>query len=186
MDWLDTETKALLQGSPPEKLAPPDTEAFTLVLLATRGTNPIALLRSVQRAALVSADEAERILSRPLPTPVKQAITYLDAQIAQFELICCDAISVILPDRVVQGAAPEYLKDLYAKLLKIDEFEPVLVHIDFIRANPSGEEFCDRFLGGQRLLPAIFEVMRKKARIMQHWAEKLGGRVTLLQKPSNP
>ncbi len=31
--WLDTETKALLQQVPPEKLAPPDTGKFTLVIL---------------------------------------------------------------------------------------------------------------------------------------------------------
>ena len=39
MDWLDTETKALLQRSPPEKLAPPDTATFSLVLLAFAGVD---------------------------------------------------------------------------------------------------------------------------------------------------
>ena len=88
MDWLDTETKALLQRSPPEKLVPPDTATFALVLLAVRGHDRHVLANAVQRATQVSADEARRIVSHRLPLPVKQGLTYLDAQIAQFELIC--------------------------------------------------------------------------------------------------
>lgn len=32
-DWLDTERKALLQGTPPDKLAPPATDAFSEFVL---------------------------------------------------------------------------------------------------------------------------------------------------------
>jgi hypothetical protein len=76
MDWLDTETRALLQRSPPEKLAPPDTTAFALVLLADRGHDHHALVGAVQRAAQASAEEAERILSCPLPVSVKNNLSY--------------------------------------------------------------------------------------------------------------
>ena len=50
-NWLDTETKALLQGVPPEKFAPPDTATFTLVLLTTGGPAGNAILIAVGRAA---------------------------------------------------------------------------------------------------------------------------------------
>ena len=125
MDWLDTETKALLQRLPPEKLAPPDTATFTLVLLAVAGLNRHALLSAVQRAARVSPEEAEHMLSRRLPISVKKGLSYPDAQIAQFELICCDAVSLFLADEVVAEASADYLTGLYAKLRKSDEFELV-------------------------------------------------------------
>ncbi|MGA2032217.1 MAG: hypothetical protein ABSG68_08185 [Thermoguttaceae bacterium] len=183
MDWLDTETKALLQRSPPEKLAPPDTATFALVLLAVLGHDRHALMRAVQRAARASAEEAGRILSRRLPAPAKKGLTYVDAQIAQFELICCDAISVIIADEVVEAASAGYLTDLYANLQKIDEFEMVAIRIDLIPDDPRGDEFCDRFLSGQRPpMPVVMEFMRKKARIMQHWADKIGGRITIVSQ----
>ena len=183
MDWLDTETKALLQQLPPEKLAPPDTVAFTLVLLAVRGDDRSGLLRAVQRAAQVAMDDAERIASRGFPASIKTGLSYTDVQIAQFELICCDAVSAFIADEVVAEAPADYLTDLYAKLLRSDEFELVSVRIDSIPGSPMGQEFCDRFLSGRRpIAPAVVDLMRKKARIMEHWAKKLGGRVATLSK----
>jgi hypothetical protein len=183
MDWLDTETKALLERSPPERLAPEDTAAFTLVLLAIRDYDRDALAQAVQRAARASAAEAERILSYPLPLPVKKGLTYSDAQIAQFELICCDAISVIIADAVVAEAPADYLVDLYARLQGIDEFRLVGIRTDLIPDSPAGREFRDRFLRGREAnVPGVTKVMRKKARIMRHWAAKIGGRVAVLSE----
>jgi hypothetical protein len=182
MDWLDTETKASLQRSPPKKLAPPNTATFTVVLLAVHGHNRPALVRAVQRAAQVSADEATSIVSRPLPAQVKKGLTYLDGQIAQFELIACDAISVIIPDEVVATGSAHYLAELYSSLQNIDEFETVPVRVEAIPDDPKGQAFCEIFFGGQKpTLPAVVRAMRKKARIMQHWAEKIGGHVTVVQ-----
>jgi hypothetical protein len=72
MKWLDTETKALLQGVPPEKLASPATATFTLVLLAVGELGYNAILNTIQRAANVSIDEAERFLRHRLQIPVKR------------------------------------------------------------------------------------------------------------------
>ncbi len=185
-NWLDTETKALLQGVPPEKLAPPGTAAFTLVLLTTGGPIRNAILSAVGRVAKVSVDEAKRILSRRLPIPVKQGLSYPDAQIGQFELICCDAVSVLIADEVVAEAPSDYMADLYSKLRKSDEFQLVAVRVDSIPDSPRGQEFCNRFLGGREPEPsAVMKLMRKKARIMQHWAEKIGGRVTILSEKTD-
>lgn len=170
MNWLDTETKELLQRLPPEKFAPPDTEAFSLILLAAEGADHTALARVVQRLADATEDGTERLVHSQLPICVKQGLSYSDAQIAQFELICCDAISVIVADRVVANAPADYLTDLFAMLRQIDEFELVTVRIDCIPDSPSGREFYDRFFCGPKpALAGPIKLMRKKARIMQHW-----------------
>jgi hypothetical protein len=180
MDWLDTETKVLLQRSPPEMLAPPSTATFALILLAYAVHDQNLLVKAVQRVAEVSEDRARRLLRVVLPVCVKNGLTYSDAQIGQFELICRDAVSVIISDEVVAEAPADYLADLYAKLRKIDEFEVVIAWIKYIPDSPSGLEFCHRFLSGRMPPPSRpIELMRKKARIMQHWATKIGGRMTV-------
>jgi hypothetical protein len=181
MNWLDTETKALLQRASPDKLAPADTTTFALVLLAYAVHDQSLLTMAVRQIADVSEDRARRLLSGRLPVCVKNGLSYTDAQIGQFELICRDAVSVIIADEVVAEAPADYLADLYAKLRKIDEFELVIARIDFLPNSPSGQEFCNRFLGGRKPPPSLpIELMRKKARIMQHWATRIGGRMTLV------
>jgi hypothetical protein len=170
MDWLDTETKALLQRSPPEKLAPPDMATFALVLLAC----------DVQQGVAEAWEsEADRVRSGRLPVCVKKGLTYSDGQIAHFELLCRDAASVIIADDVVAEAPADYLAGLYEELRRIDEFELVTVLIYSLPDGPIGQEFFDRFLRGRK--PALafpLKLMRKKARIMQHWAARIGGLMT--------
>jgi hypothetical protein len=183
MDWLDTETKALLGGAPPGKLSPPDTMAFTLVLLSVHGCQRNALVRALQRVAEASQGDAEHILGGMFPAPVKKGLSYADAQLGQIELICCDAVSVFIVDTVVAEAPADYLANAYAKLLRSEEFELVSMRIDSIPAGPSGRMFCDRFLDGSTpRLPAVVDLMRKKARIMSHWAAKIGGQVAMLSR----
>ncbi len=154
MDWLDTETKALLQRSPPEKLAPPDTASFSLVLLAC----------DVQQGVAEAWEsEADRVRSDRLPVCVKKGLTYSDGQIADFELLCRDAASVIIADEVVAEAPADYLADLYEKLRKIDEFELVTVLIYSLPDSSTGQGFCNRFLRGRKPAPALpIKLMRRK------------------------
>jgi hypothetical protein len=185
MDWLDTKTKALLQRSPPEKLAPPGTATFALILLAVGGGDRSALVRAVQRVAEASAGQAERLLRGRLPVCVRKGLTYVDGQIGQFELICCDAASVIIADDVVANARADYLAGLLDGFRKIDEFELVTVRIDSVPNSPSGQEFCNRFLGGRTpVSTAVVRLMRKKVRIMQHWAARIGGQMTVISGPT--
>jgi hypothetical protein len=178
--WLDTETRALLGGAPPEKNAPADTRAFALVLLAYRGRDRQGLVKAVQRAMDASEQEAERLLRSPLPLVLKKGLTYADAQMGQFELICCDAVSVFIVDQVVAEAPADYLADVYSKLLRSEEFQWVCVRIESIPTDAPGREFCDRFLAGRRTgWPADMPLMRKKARIMLHWAAKIGVQVVV-------
>ena len=183
MDWLDTETKALLQHSPPKKLAPPDTATFALILLAIGEHDHNDLVRAVQRVAKASEDEAGRLLSGRLPVCVKKGLSYTDGQIGQFELICCDAVSVIIADEVLANAPPDYLTDLYAELRKIDEFELVTIRIDSIPDSSRGQEFCNRFFSGRKpASSAAMKLMRKKARIMQHWTTGIGVQMTIVSE----
>jgi len=94
--WLDAETKALLQDSPPDKLAPPDMVGFTLVLLSIFRHDNSRLARAFARILRISLEDARIRLTCSLPTPVKTGLSYIEAVGGQFELIACDAISVRL------------------------------------------------------------------------------------------
>jgi len=182
--WLDTETKALLRDPPPDKLAPPDTDmvGFTLVLLSIFHHHNRRLARAFARILRISLMDARIRVGCPLPTPVKPGLSYNDAEVGQFELIACDAISVILDDDVFRGASQPYLNDLYDKMLNSSEFEEVPIRIESIPRTNEGDDFIDQFLSDEdddiwRTQELI--VLRKKARIMQHWAANIGGAVSV-------
>jgi hypothetical protein len=179
--WLDTETKAILQRSPPKKLAPPDTGTFALVLLAVSGGITARLTEAVERILRSSPREAaQRVLSLPVPSLVAGGLSYEDALLGQFELISCDAVSVFLAGEVVTNAPKNYLVELFAHLRHSPEFQPVELRIESLPSDTRRSEFLDRFVGaGLHPLPLRITAMRKKARIMEHWAAKIGGRVVL-------
>ena len=182
--WLDTETKALLQKSPPKKLAPPDTAAFSLVLLSIYRHDIEREIRAIQRILQTSNNvEARHLLGQPLPVRITEGLTHGDALLGQFELISCDSVSVFIEDDVVKSASQDYLDNLYQQLLSSDEFQEVLVQIDSLPANDQGNKFVDQFIGDSvQKFPSDLTTLRKKARIMQHWAAKIGGAVSLVQE----
>ena len=180
--WLDTETKELLQHVPPERLAPPEPKSFALVALNTGADRP-RLVRAVQRIRRCTQHEAERILDLPLPRTVATGLSYEDASIGQFELVCCDCVSVLLHDEIAQGGDPDYLRQLYAQVRQSSEFEEVGVEIRSVPSTPEGERFLEQFLGRsgahRPAFPLRERMMRKKARIMLHWARKTGADVAM-------
>ena len=179
--WLDTETRAMLQAAPPKKLAPPDTATFTLVLLAVPERGQTRLLKAVEHATECSPEGALRVLGRKPPLPLKSGLSHEGALLGQFELVCCDAVSVFLADDVPTYAPRGYLPDLYKQLLQSPEFETVSVLVESIPADPTGEKFLEQFLGRTACVcPVTLQTLRKKARIMEHWAAKIGGRATIL------
>ncbi len=91
--WLDTETKALLQKSPPKKLAPPDTAMFSLVLLSIYRHDIEREIRAIRRILQTSNVEARHLLGKPLPVRITEGLTHSDALLGQFELISCDSVS---------------------------------------------------------------------------------------------
>jgi hypothetical protein len=179
--WLDTETRAMLQPAPPKKLAPPDTATFTLVLLAIAVPGRARLLATIERVVTCSPQEAIRVLNGRAPIVLRAGLSHEDALLGQFEFVCCDAVSVFLADDVVVCGPRDYLRDLYKQLLKSPEFETVSVLVESIPRDPAGEKFLEQFLGRTDCtFPGKLQILRKKARIMEHWAAKIGGRVTIL------
>ncbi len=181
--WLDTETKAILAPSPPGKLAPPDTAAFTLVLLAAPDGKPDRLIAALERILGGASEKAIAALAGPLPVPIKGQLSYAVALLGQFELITCDAISVFMIDEVVSEAPADYLAGLYADLCGSTAFRGVCVRIESMPADERGRDFLDRFTGAASPeLPLELRVMAKKARIMVHWGAKIGGNVSVVER----
>lgn len=177
--WLDTETKAMLQQVPPEKLAPATTETFSLVVLAfdTAGDHNRSV-RAFDRVLRTSLHDATRQTSRKPPFVVKHGLTLPDAVLAQFELACCDIISVFIADPVVADAEPRFLAEFYRILVHADEFEKVSVLLVSVPDSPEGLAFVQQFVSNDMpALPYEMVAMRKKARIMLHWAKKIDARV---------
>ncbi|MCG8586200.1 MAG: hypothetical protein MI757_15950 [Pirellulales bacterium] len=180
-NWLDTETKAALEKQPPSKLAPPDTVAFTLILIANHGDDNERLTRALRRILQTSDQDALRLAERELPVTVKSSLSYEDALLGQFELISCDAVSVFITDHVATGATREYLDTLYKSLLtESDEFQQTLVRVEEIPSTESGKKFIDQFIGdGALTFPLEVAATQKKARIMKHWGDKIGARLSI-------
>jgi hypothetical protein len=185
--WLDTETKAMLQQLPPEKYAPPVTGLFTLVLLKKSG-NLDRLLRALRRIPGVSQAKAVEVAALMCPAIVASGLSLGDAMLGQFELVCCNSVSVFLRSEVVCSSEHLYLGQLYQQFQKSPEFENVKVMILSVPQTVSGGHFVDQFLGGIDVIPEIVvaglrsheeTMMRKKARIMVHWAEKIGAKVVI-------
>jgi hypothetical protein len=185
-EWLDTETKAMLQQAPPEKLAPPDTGMFTLVLLQ-KGNDLTRIVQALTRIPGLSREKAEHLAKWACPLRVAGNLSFGDAMLGQFELVCCDSIAVFLRDEVVASAERQYLAELYQQFLASPEFERVTVTVASLSDAELGERFVDQFLGGMAHVSCCpprgccyeGKAMRKKARIMAHWAEKIGAEVVI-------
>lgn len=185
--WLDTETKAMLQQAPPEKYAPSDTDTFTLVLLR-KGRDLRRVSQALQKLPGLSSEKAEHLVGSCCPLPVARGLSIYDALLGQFELVCSDSVSVFLRDGVVWPAQGDYLARLYPQFESSPEFESVIVDVRSIPRTEQGERIVRQFFGGMEAdsdrVNAGFsfhgKMMRKKARIMEYWAKKLGAQITMI------
>ena len=180
-NWLDTQTKEILQGVPPAKLAPADAAGFSLVMLED-GKAPLRTARAVARIAAQIDRPSLPLPGPPFPVVIVGSLAIEDALFGQFELISCDAISVFIRDEVVSEGLDEYLRNLYDDLRHSHEFEVVTFDISTLPNSADGDRFLDQFMGidanelAHRMIatPLRTRLARKKARIMAHWAEKIG------------
>ena len=83
-----------------------------------------------------------------------------------------------------------YLAQLYQQFLQSPEFENVNVIVASVPPTALGEQFIDQFLGETDIIPRLViagmhscreSMMRKKARIMAHWAEKIGAKIVIAE-----
>lgn len=180
--WLDPETLEMLQREPPERIAPATLPDYSVVMLET-GADRELMVRAVRRINASSDSEARALLDGRLPQVINQDLSYHNAGLAQFELVCCNAISVLIPSEVFVGAEPAYLEDLFAKLRQSDEFQEVTLRLDSVPLGEDGMRFMDQFLGlgavetRAQQFPSVLRMFYKKARIMTHWGNKIGAEI---------
>ncbi len=184
---LRTEAQALLQKLPPEKIAPADTESFTLVLFDLPPKSHRRIEKVLRRVCDLSEGEVDELLSRELPINLKHGLSYSDAAIDQFELLACDALAFIMPDRVVEDPEPSYLDDLYKSLASSADFELVEVAVTLLPAGPKALEYLDLFFGDVTVDASVpRKVMRRKALIMTIIADRIGGQVGIGELAERP
>jgi hypothetical protein len=189
MNWLDTETKEILQKDPEQKTAPSKAGEFALILIR-EGTDNKRLVRAIRRINDSNEDSAIRMAGCQLPLTINSGLTQAEALLGQFELICCDAIAPFIRSEVYSAqTSNSYLKSLFEKVLESPEFKPTRIDILEVPATEPGEKFVDQFLGARvpnrnrrtcRLSywsPFSVWVPFKKARIMTHWAARVGVQV---------
>ncbi|MBN1591235.1 MAG: hypothetical protein JW888_17110 [Pirellulales bacterium] len=139
------------------------------------------MVRAIRRVNGCPDSVARELLARRSPVVVNPDLSYHDALLGQFEFICCDAITVIIPTEVVTDDERSYLDELYAMLRRSDEFEEVTLRVDGVPRSEDGIRFLDQFLGivepeiGR--FPMDLRMLYKKARIMTHWGNRIGAQV---------
>ena len=176
MNWLDTQTRELLQKIDDEKLAPSRAAEFGLVLLH-KGPDRQRLVDAVIEINKCSEADAAVMASRPTPITINPGLTEGEALWGQFELICCDAVSIYLRSEVLEQNDRSYLWPLFEKVSESPEFKGTTVTINRVPATEPGEKFLDQFVGRsarKRTFPMTLTVRSKKARIMLHWATRIG------------
>ncbi len=182
MNWLDTETKSILWKEPAPKLAPPKAGEFALVLLK-EGKDFKRLVRALQRTNQCTEAQATELACSRLPYIVNHGLTEAEALYGQFELICCDSISAFIRSEILAGQNDEtYLQALLLQILASPEFQPVIAQIESIPNTELGEKFTDQFLGHTFTQSAVYPkplcITIKKARLMKHWADRIGAQMT--------
>jgi len=175
--WLDRETKALLHKGVPVARTGVDVGEYSLVLLAV-GEYTGRLVRAAIRVRRCPEGEATDVLRKRLPLVIASGLSFEDALLGQFEFICCDAKAVFVHDEVAHRGSATYLDRLYDRLLQSEEFASVLVEVQAVPDGAEGLRYLEQFLGMRTpLLPLRARVPRKKARIMRHWATRIGASV---------
>lgn len=182
-EWLDPETRELLQIAPPQKGAPPDTLGFTLVLLH-RTENLDRLRYAAARVSWLAA-AFEVAVAHHCPVALTTGLMLEEAILAQFEFVCCDCAAVFIRDEVVADNDHRYLSELYRELSCSEEFELVGLDVHALPADERGRRYLEQFLGmgeqppNQLPLPLHLTAIRKKARIMAYWGTKIGADVRM-------
>ena len=183
MNWIDTETKAILQKEHEPKLTPSKAAEFALVLLR-KGPDDQRLIHTICGINNCREAEAVELATSPVPITINPGLTEAEALYGQFELICCDAIAIFVRSEVLlEQREKNYLQTLYSKVLESPEFRPTKIEVLDVPATQSGQRFMDQFFGSawpsQRSDASAFStwVPFKKARIMKHWAKRVGAQI---------
>jgi hypothetical protein len=174
-EWLDTETRAILcEGH--DKAVLTATDGYSLLLL-TKGADE-------GRFDAVMADVAKHGFpnSTPFPFVIRHGMTLEKALLAQFAFACCDCAAAFVRDEFATGASAADFTALCSELRASPEFQFTDVDVEFLPSSDAGKWFSWMFLGMAVgiAVPMKTAVIRKKARLMMHWGEKIGGIVRMV------
>jgi hypothetical protein len=176
----ERKTQAKRRRAPPWKLAPPGTATFTLVLLEVLCSHRSRVASAVERIVRDPNANVRARLAGALPWQIEHGLSHADALIGQFELACCDCVSVFVCDTVLSKASPEYLASLFVDLRTSPEFDLVSARLESLPLGPAALAFQNRFFGQMHVdLPREFKLIRKKARSMSQAADRLGARLVV-------
>jgi hypothetical protein len=123
MNWLDTETKAILQREHESPLSLPKVAEFALVL-GSKGVDRERLIRAVSRINDCSRSEALALVRQPSPLTINSDLSEEEATFGQFELVCFEAVSAVVRSEVAEQGDREYLRDLLQRISRSPEFKP--------------------------------------------------------------
>ncbi len=151
-------------------------------MLVKKGPDRTRLIRAISRINECNEEKAAGLADRPVPVTINFDLSEEDAVYGQFELISCDSIGVFVRTEVLGESEKGYIQALFGKILQSTEFKPVKVKVVDVPETEPGQKFVDQFLGmailRQRpVFPLSVEVPFKKARIMMHWATRVGAQV---------
>jgi hypothetical protein len=105
--WLQTQTNPMLSASPPDKLAPPCLDPYSIVVLHHNHRDSVRKIRGFQRVLQGTNSAPEQFFTRAIPFILKNGLNHSDALLAEFELISCVSISVFIPDSVSLHGNPQ-------------------------------------------------------------------------------
>jgi hypothetical protein len=182
MNWLDTETKAILQKEHEPTPTLCKAAEFALVLIRN-GAIDGRLVRAIRRINECGESEAIELSRQPTPFTINPGLTEAEALfgqfVGQFELICCNAVAAFIRSKVILEQDDYiYLRSLFQKVAQSPEFRPTRIDILEVPATEAGERFVDQFLGSAVRDESFSGVVPyKKARIMKHWAARVGAEV---------
>jgi len=176
-NWLDPQTKAILEPIPPKKNSGIAIGEYSLVVIRISADYQF-IGRALERIGTDSSvSQVNSLLENHSGVIVKAGLSYEAALMGQFELICADTHSVFLDSEIPTFSDPAYLRELISRLSKSTEFVPTKVGLTELPKTNQGVRFEEQFfspLNRPLNLPWTGNVPRKKARIMKHWAVKFG------------
>ncbi len=166
----------MLCANPPDKLIATETDSYSLLLLHKGNDDP----RVEETLAAIRQYASPEL--KEYPFIVGQHMTIEDALAGQFALACCDCITAFVRDEVICSSTTKVYRQLYNEVMRSSEFKTVTVEIEYVPLTDQGRRFCWQFFGLATGMPttSVVGMFRKKARLITHWASKIGAVVTVI------
>jgi hypothetical protein len=169
-NWLDLETRSLLNKVPYRPETSVDCRGYSLLLLRA-GPDTSRIVQAVADIQRLGSKNSTNI-----PIVIAQQLTIDEAMAGQFSLCCCDCISGFVDDNLVHNDDETLADDVTSIVVNCEEFSLVSLRVNHVPPTEAGRRFAWQFLGCAIGVstPLDLTVYYKKARLMSHWAPRCG------------